>query len=134
MIKYMLDTDICSYIMRERPIELLKRFSALEMSQFCISIISYAEFLYGVQKSANPDKHQTVVDQFILHVDVLTWDQAAADHYGRIRAELEAQGQTIGNMDMMIAAHARSQSMTLVTNNEKHFQRVPDLRIENWTK
>ncbi len=134
MIKYMLDTDICSYIMRERPIQVLKRFDTLKMDQFCLSIITYAEFIYGIQRSANPEKHQSVVDQFITHVDVLSWDRSAAEHYGQIRADLEAQGNTIGNMDMMIAAHARSHGMVLVTNNEKHFQRVSDLNIENWTK
>lgn len=134
MIKYMLDTDICSYIMRERPIQVLKRFDTLKMDQFCLSIISYAEFVYGIQRSVNPEKHQSVVDQFITHVDLLPWDRSAAEHYGQIRVDLEAQGKTIGNMDMMIAAHSRSQGMVLVTNNEKHFQRVSDLNIENWTK
>ncbi len=134
MTKYMLDTDICSYIMREKPLQVLERFNTLEMNQFCLSIISYAEFLYGVQRSANSSKHKVIVDQFILHVDILSWDRPAAEHYGLIRAELEAQGITIGNMDMMIAAHARSQGLILVTNNEKHFNRVPGLIIENWTK
>ena len=134
MIRYMLDTDICSYIMREKPIQVFERFDTIEMDQFCISIITYAEFIFGIQKSANPEKHQSVVEKFIPHVDILSWDQAAAEHYGQIRAELEAQGMTIGNMDMMIAAHARSQGIVLVTNNERHFQRVSDLAIENWTK
>ncbi len=134
MIKYMLDTDICSYIMRERPRHVLERFETLKMDQFCLSIVSYAEFIFGIQRSANPEKHQAVVDQFILHVDILPWGRTAAAHYGQIRADLEAQGNTIGNMDMMIAAHARSQDMILVTNNEKHFQRVSALTIENWRK
>ncbi len=134
MIKYMLDTDICSYIMRERPIQVLKRFDTLKMDQFCLSIVTYAEFIYGIQRSTNPEKHQSVVDQFITHVDVLSWNRSAAEHYGQIRADLGAQGNTIGNMDMMIAAHARSQDMVLVTNNEKHFQRVFALTIENWMK
>ncbi|WP_022669470.1 type II toxin-antitoxin system tRNA(fMet)-specific endonuclease VapC [Desulfospira joergensenii] len=134
MTKYMLDTDICSYIMREKPLQVLERFNTLEMDQFCLSIISYAEFLYGIQRAANPSKHQGLVDQFIVHVDILLWDRVAAEHYSQIRAELEGQGMTIGNMDMMIAAHARSQGMILVTNNEKHFKRVSNLLIENWTK
>ena len=134
MIKYMLDTDICSYIMREKPIQVLDRFNTLKMDQFCISIITYAKFLYGVQRSANQKKHQAIVDSFILHVDILKWDQPAAEHYGQIRAELEVQGKTIGNMDMMIAAHARSKNMMLVTNNEKHFKRVESLNIDNWAK
>ena len=132
--KFMLDTDICSYIMREKPIQVLERFDSYEMEQFCISVVSYAEFIYGVQKSSNPKKHQRLVENFILHVDIIPWDCAAAEHYGQIRKELESLGQTVGNMDMMIASHARSQGMTIVTNNERHFGRITGLRIENWTK
>ncbi len=133
MIKFMLDTDICSYIMREKPIQVLERFDSFEMGQFCISIITYAEFKYGILRSTNPQKHKSLVERFILHVDILPWDQSAADNYADIRQSLESQGHTIGNMDMMIAAHARSIDYTLVTNNEKHFNRVPNLNIENWT-
>ncbi len=134
MIKFMLDTEICSYIMRERPIQVLKCFDTFKMEQFSISIITYSEFIYGVKRSANPKKHQGIIDKFILHVDILPWYRPASEHYGEIRAALEAQGKTIGNMDMLIAAYARSQGMVLVTNNEKHFQRIPGLDIENWAK
>jgi tRNA(fMet)-specific endonuclease VapC len=119
--------------MREKPIKVLERFDSYEMEQFCISIITYAEFKYGVLRSPNPQKHQRLVEQFIIHVDIIPWDRSAADNYADIRQTLESQGHTIGNMDMMIAAHARSLGFTLVTNNEKHFKRVPDLNIENWT-
>ena len=134
MNKFMLDIDICSYIMREKPIQVLKRFDSYEMEQFCISVVSYAEFIYGVKKSSNPEKHQRLVENFILHVDIIPWDCSAAEHYGQIRKELESRGQIVGNMDLMIAAHARSQGMTIVTNNERHFGRITGLRIENWTK
>ena len=134
MIKFMLDTDICSYIMKEKPIQVLERFDTHKMEQFCISIITYAEFKYGVFRSPNPKKHHRLVKHFILHVDIIPWDRSAADDYADIRQTLESRGYTIGNMDMMIAAHARSLGFTLVTNNEKHFKRVPDLKIENWTK
>lgn len=134
MNKFMLDTDICSYIMREKPIQVLKRFDSYEMEQFCISVVSYAEFIYGIQKSANPEKHQRLVENFILHVDIIPWDCSAAEHYGKIRKELESRGRIVGNMDLMIAAHARSQRMTIVTNNERHFDRITELSIENWTK
>lgn len=133
MNKFMLDTDICSYIMREKPVQVLKHFDSYEMEQFCISIITYAEFKYGVLRSPNPQKHQRLVERFILHVDIIPWDQSAADNYADIRQTLESLGHTIGNMDMMIAAHARSLGYTLVTNNERHFERVTDLNIENWT-
>ena len=133
MIKYMLDTDICSYIMREKPLEVLRHFDALKMEQFGISIITYAEFMYGIENSLNPKKHRFTVEKFILHVDILPWDQSAAKHYGQIRAELQKNGNSIGAMDMMIAGHARSIKRTLVTNNEKHFSRVSNLKIENWT-
>jgi len=132
MIKYMLDTDICSYIMREKPLGVLRRFDALEMEQFSISIITYAEFMYGIENSPNSKKHRVTVEKFILHVDILPWNQTVAEHYGQIRAELQKQGNTIGAMDMMIAAHARSIKRTLVTNNETHFSRVSNLKIENW--
>lgn len=132
MIRYMLDTDICSYIMRERPIQFLEKFNTLSMEQFCISMITYAEFVYGIENSKNPDKHRSIVEQFVHHVDVLSWDRQAAEHFGCIRAGLKARGNTIGALDMMIAAHARSREIVLVTNNEKHFQRVANLKIENW--
>jgi tRNA(fMet)-specific endonuclease VapC len=134
MIKFMLDTDICSYIMREKPIQVLERFDLYEMEQFCISVVSYAEFIYGIQKSSHPEKHKQLVENFILHVDIIPWNRSAAEQYGQIRKELENRGQAVGNMDMMIAAHARSLGMTLVTNNERHFSRIAGLTIENWTK
>jgi tRNA(fMet)-specific endonuclease VapC len=129
----MLDTDICSYIMREKPLEVLRHFDTLKMEQFSISIITYAEFMYGIENSLNSKKHRITVEKFILHVDILPWDQSAAKHYGQIRAELQKKGNSIGAMDMMIAGHARSIKRTLVTNNEKHFSRVSNLKIENWT-
>jgi len=134
MIKYMLDTDICSYIMREKPLEVLRRFDALEMEQFSISVITYAEFMFGIENSPNSKKHRATVEKFILHVDILPWDQSAAQHYGQIRVDLQKQGNPIGAMDMMIAAHARANKRTLITNNEKHFSRVSKLKIENWTE
>lgn len=133
MIRYMLDTDICSYIMREKPRHVLEKFKTLSMDQIFISAITYAEFMFGVEASVSREKHRRIVEQFVLHVDVIPWDRPAGDHYGQIRVALQARGSIIGAMDMMIAAHARSKSMVLVTNNEKHFKRVPGLTIENWT-
>lgn len=132
MIQYMLDTDICSYIIREKPIKVFERFETLEMDQLCISVITYAELMYGVEHSSSKKINRSIVDDFTNHLTIIDWDTSAAERYGKIRAFLQAGGNIIGAMDMMIAAHAVSQKMTLVTNNEKHFKRVPKLNIENW--
>lgn len=134
MLAYMLDTDICSYVIRERPLEVLKRFEELEMGQLFISVITYAELIYGVEHSTSKKINRKIIDNFVQHLSIVVWDSEAAEHYGKIRAYLRAKGNIIGSMDMMIAAHARSQKMILVTNNDKHFKRVPKLQVENWTK
>lgn len=131
---FMLDTDICSYIIRERPLKVLERFSAVEMNQLCISVVTYAELIYGVEHSSSKKTNRSIVDDFVRHLDIIPWDKDAAEHYGNIRASLQTKGNVIGAMDMMIAAHARSKKFTLVTNNEKHFSRVSSLKVENWTK
>ena len=130
----MLDTDICSYIIKERPLQVLDHFRQVEMEQLCISSITYAELIYGVERSSSKKVNRAVIDSFVQHLDIVSWDEGAAEHYGNIRAYLQAEGQLIGSMDMMIAAHARSEGMTLVTNNDKHFRRVPKLSVENWIK
>jgi len=134
MIRYMLDTDICSYIIRERPLNVFERFKKIDMGQLYISTVTYAELIYGVEHSSSKKINRPIIDDFIHHLTILSWDQDAAEHYGKIRAFLRAEGNIIGAMDMMIAAHARSQEMTLVTNNDKHFKRVPMLKVENWAK
>jgi tRNA(fMet)-specific endonuclease VapC len=130
----MLDTDICSYIIRERPLKVFEHFEALKMDQICISAVTYAELIYGVEHSSSKKINRSIVNQFVKHLSIIDWNKKAAEHYGNIRAILQADGNIIGAMDMMIAAHARSRKMVLVTNNEKHFKRVPKLQIENWTK
>ena len=134
MIHYMLDTDICSYIIRERPIEVFEHFETLKMDQLCISVVTYAELIYGVEHSSSKKINRSIVDQFVKHLSIIDWDKKAAEHYGNIREFLQVKGNVIGAMDMMIAAHARSQKMILVTNNEKHFKRVPKLKVENWAR
>ena len=134
MIRYMLDTDICSYIIRERPLKVFEHFEALKMDQICISAVTYAELIYGVEHSSSKKINRSIVNQFVKHLSIIDWNKKAAEHYGNIGAILQADGNIIGAMDMMIAAHARSRKMVLVTNNEKHFKRVPKLQIENWTK
>lgn len=132
MILYMLDTDICSYIIRERPLQVLEHFKQVEMEQLCISVVTYAELIYGVEHSSSKKVNRVVIDDFVQHLTIVPWDEEAAEHYGNIRAYLQTEGKIIGSMDMMIAAHARSRKMTLVTNNDKHFKRVPKLTVENW--
>ena len=129
---YMLDTDTCSYIIRERPIGVLEHFRKLAMEQICISTVTYAELLYGVERSSSKRINRPIIDDFVQHLDVIDWDNAAAEQYGKIRADLEASGKPIGAMDMMIAAHAKSIKAVLVTNNQKHFTRIKGLKVENW--
>jgi len=128
----MLDTNICIYVLRYRPIELLEKFnSAPELS---ISSIVYAELLYGLELS--PKKLQKTrikqLQQFIQHLSIVPWSEHAAAHYAEIRASLKKKGTPIGNMDLLIGSHARSLKAPLVTNNKKEFKRIPDLKIENW--
>jgi tRNA(fMet)-specific endonuclease VapC len=129
---YMLDTDTCSYIIRERPIGVLEHFRKLAMEQICISTVTYAELLYGVERSSSKRINRPIIDDFVQHLDVIEWDNTAAEQYGKIRADLEASGKPIGAMDMMIAAHAKSIKAVLVTNNRKHFARIRGLKVENW--
>jgi len=132
MRRYMLDTDTSSYIIRNRPESVRQRFARLDSSQLCISVITQAELLCGVKSAASSRAIRPAVEDFVRRLAVLDWDSAAAEHYADIRVRLEAGGTLIGNMDMMIAAHARSVSAVLVTNNEKHFRRVSGLSVENW--
>lgn len=127
MLRYMLDTDICSYIIRERPATLRERFNA-EAERLCISAITLGELLHGaeIKPSVRP-----VLEQFVARIAMLDFGSAAAAHYAQIRVELKKQ--PIGSDDTLIAAHARSKGLTLVTNNDREFKRVPGLRIENWT-
>ncbi len=134
MISYMLDTDICSYIIRERPLQVFEHFKKVEMDQLYISVVTYAELIYGVEHSSSKKVNRLIIDGFVRHLSIISWDQKAAEHYGKIRAFLRVGGNIIGSMDMMIAAHAGSRKMTLVTNNDNHFKRVPKLKVENWTK
>lgn len=133
MVKFMLDTDMCSYIIKEHPIKVLKHFKTLGMNNICISIVTYAGLMYGVERSSSKRINHGVIKDFTKHLDVIKWDVAAAEQYAVIRTELEAQGKPIGAMDMMVAAHAKSMEAVLVTNNQKHFSKVKGLEIENWT-
>jgi tRNA(fMet)-specific endonuclease VapC len=132
MLRYMLDTNICIYVIKRRPDRLRERFNALS-DQLCISVITLAELLYGAEKSARPYENLGVVEQFCSRLDVLSFGTQAASHYGQIWAGLERAGQLIGIHDMLIGGHARSEGLTVVTNNMREFRRLPGIRLENWT-
>ena len=133
MKRYMLDTDMCSYIIKEHPESVHQRFQTLAMEQLCVSVVTYAELIYGVERSSSKRVNRPIIEDFVRHLDVMKWGTEAADQYGVIRAELEAAGTPIGAMDMMIAAHAKSIKAVLVTNNQKHFTKIKGLKIDNWT-
>ncbi|WP_420812973.1 type II toxin-antitoxin system tRNA(fMet)-specific endonuclease VapC [Nitrincola schmidtii] len=130
-MKYMLDTNIVIYVIKNRPIEVLNTFNRYG-GQMCISAITLAELMHGVEKSTQPEHNLRQVEDFISRLDILEYDIKAASHYGDIRANLEKQGKPIGVNDLHIAGHARSESLILVTNNLKEFERVSGLRLENW--
>lgn len=130
---YMLDTDTCIFIMRRSSEKLLSRIQAVPLPQQVISVVTYAELLYGIQVSAKKKGNQTAVDELVRHLDIYEWSVAAAKHYAEIRADLKKKGQLIGANDLLIAAHARSVDAVIVTNNVKDFGRVKGLKVENWT-
>ena len=131
MHRYMLDTNIVIYVIKRRPIEVLERFNA-NVGRMVISSITLAELVHGAEKSAFPERNLRTVEDFISRLDVLSYDQRAAFHYGSIRADLEKIGTPIGLNDLHIAAHARSEALTLITNNLREFSRVNGLISENW--
>ena len=134
MIKYMLDTNICIYIIRRKPLKVIERFKKSEISEIGISAITLSELEYGVEKSSKSVQNKIALAQFLAPIEILPYDGAATQYYGKIRAYLERQGTPIGSLDMLIAAHALSLNSILVTNNESEFSRVPKLDIENWIK
>ena len=134
MIKYMLDTNICIYIIKKKPAHVIERFRQTRISQIGISSITLSELEYGVAKSSKPDQNQFALAQFLAPLEILSYGDEAAQQYGRLRALLEKQGTPIGSLDMLIAAHVLSINCILVTNNEKEFNRVPNLKIDNSVK
>jgi tRNA(fMet)-specific endonuclease VapC len=130
-LRWMLDTDICVQVVRDRPPELRQAFNEAA-DQLCISAITLAELWHGAEKSARPAHNRQVVEQFAARLEVLPFAEAAAAQYGQLRAELERAGQPIGAHDMLIGAHARSQGLILVTRNRREFDRIPGLRVESW--
>lgn len=131
MLKYMLDTNIVIYVIKKRPIQALEVFNR-HAGLMCISSITFAELLHGVEKSEKPEHNLRQVEDFVSRLEVLDYNKKAAAHYGDIRADLERKGMTIGVNDLHIAGHARSEAMVLVTNNLHEFDRVVGLRLDNW--
>jgi tRNA(fMet)-specific endonuclease VapC len=131
MLEYMLDTNICIYVIKNRPAAMRERFDQLAEA-LCISTVTLGELLYGVEKSARRSQNLEAVEQFTARLEVLPFSAKAAAHFGQMRAELARVGLLCGAHDMLIAAHARSEGLTLVTNNAREFERMPGLRLDNW--
>ena len=130
---YLLDTNICIYIAKRQPSAMASRFEKLRPGDVGMSIVTYLELVYGAWKSARKQENVATVQELSRLIPVQPLDTAVADHYGRIRSELERAGSPIGAYDLLIAAHALSLDLTLVTNNLREFARVRGLRVENWT-
>ncbi|OGT26612.1 MAG: plasmid maintenance protein [Gammaproteobacteria bacterium RIFCSPLOWO2_02_FULL_42_14] len=130
--EYLIDTNICIYITKQKPPEVIRKFKKLQVGAVAMSVVNYGELYYGSQKSAHAKKAHAALESLIGVIPVLPLPQDAAKQYGRIRSYLESKGKIIGNNDLWIAAHCLTLNITLVTNNVKEFKRVPKLRIENW--
>ena len=131
-MKYLLDTNICIYVIKRQPPKVIERIQSVPIENICISTITIAELEHGVAKSAHQGRNRLALLEFLTPFRILDFDQAAAQHYGHIRSDLEARGIIIGPMDLLIAAHAQSQGLTLVTNNTREFRRIRNLELENW--
>jgi len=132
--RYLLDTNICIYIRRERPQGVVDRFRTLAPGSTAISVITYGELIYGACKSPEPGKAISILQELVALIPVLPMVPDVGKAYGVIRSDLAARGEVIGNNDLWIAAHAKCLGITLVTNNEREFRRVKDLAVENWVK
>lgn len=131
-MKYMLDTNICIYIIKKRPEAVLNKFRTLKIGEVCISSITLAELTYGVYKSHQKQKNKTALNEFVSPLEMVSFNENTVEQYGALRAHLEKVGTPIGSLDTMIAAHALSLDLILVTNNTKEFSRVPHLNMEDW--
>ncbi len=133
-MKYMLDTNICIYVIKHKPPEVIKNFLRHATDELCISSITYGELMHGVEKSQAAERNHAAITLFLASIAILPFDHYAAQEYGKIRADLERRGTPIGPMDMLIAGHAKACGLILVTNNTREFFRVENLEVEDWTK
>jgi tRNA(fMet)-specific endonuclease VapC len=131
-MKYLLDTNICIYIIQQKPEKVFRKFRKIAVGQIGMSSITHSELYYGVCKSRNVAQNEAALRQFVVPLEILPYPEEAAADYGEIRAGLERAGKSIGPLDTLIAAHARHLGLTLVTNNLREFSRVPNLKVENW--
>lgn len=132
--RFLLDTNICIYIQKARPKSVEKRFARLKAGDAAISAVTWGELLYGAAKSSRSASVRSKLEEFIGLIPVSPLNAVVAREYGEIRAALESRGQSIGNNDLWIAAHAKAEGWTLVTNNEREFRRVPGLKVQNWVE
>jgi tRNA(fMet)-specific endonuclease VapC len=130
----MLDTNICIYIIKKKPDQVIERLRHTSVPDVGVSSITLSELEYGAAKSARPEQNKLAIVEFLAPLEILPYDDMAAQEYGKVRVYLEKQGTPIGSMDMLIAAHALSLNSILVTNNESEFRRIPALKVENWAK
>lgn len=131
-MQFLLDTNICIYIIKRKPQQVLNRFQTLNISDVGVSSITVAELEYGAYKSQRIEQNRVALNQFLIPLEVLPFDEQSTQIYGNLRAALERQGNIIGAMDLLIAAQAKSLGLTLVTNNISEFSRIPDLNLQNW--
>ena len=131
-MKYMLDTNICIYVIKHHPPTVIQNFLNHNPKEMCISSITYTELMHGIEKSQAVQKNRLSLSMFLSPITIIDFDAYAAECYGRIRADLERNGTPVGVMDMLIAGHAQSMGLTVVTNNTKEFKRIKGLQVENW--
>ncbi len=131
-MEFMLDTNICIYLIKKQPIKIIEKLKSIKTSDVCISSITSSELWFGVYKSSYPKQNSLALIEFLASINTVYFDDEAAINYGQIRAHLEKQGKIIGAMDLLIGAHALAKSLTIVTNNVREFKRIPDLKIVNW--
>ena len=129
---FLIDTNICIYIINDHPPEVIQKFREIGIGNIYISSITVSELQYGACKSKQIKKHLKRLDEFLIPFEIISYDESAANYYGRIRSYLEKQGNVIGPFDMLVAAHALSENLTLITKSEKEFKRVKSLKVENW--
>lgn len=131
-MRYMLDTNICIYAIRHKPEQVFFKLQEHDPSEICISSVTYAELVHGVEKSQSIEKNRVALALLLAGIEIMDFDSYAAESYGKIRADLEKAGKPIGPLDMLIAGHAKSLGCTVVTNNTREFMRVNGLQLENW--
>ena len=133
-MRYMLDTNICIYVIKHKPEQVFMRLQEHDPIDICISSVTYAELVHGVEKSKVIEKNRVALALLLANIEIMNFDSLAAESYGKIRADLEKVGTPIGTLDVMIAGHAKALGYTVVTNNTKEFEKVKGLKLENWAE